>query len=256
MNDIQERIKTIKSSLKCSNQKELALKMGVNETRVKSLESGRAKEFKSDEIETLVEKFDFNAYWLLTGKGEKYLNSEISTPKPIESKEDNRDSEDFIPFYDKFVYLDNQPKIRVFLNQPKRIYKDNPLLGSLLYDENDLLSKNIVIGYGYNSLNVAYKQKDSNKIIDYYLNLQRNFSFLCILKNNLFEKDNPLYDNKYFGAEWCISNDESKDIRCEATVNDDKKYSIAIDITREEFSKLTILGLIVSLEDLKLFNDD
>lgn len=74
MSTIKERVKIIKDVLKCPNQLALAEKMGTNEVRIKTLESGKAKSFKTEEIELLVENYDLDPYWLMTGKGNMNKN--------------------------------------------------------------------------------------------------------------------------------------------------------------------------------------
>jgi DNA-binding Xre family transcriptional regulator len=85
MTELLIRIKKIKEISKSKNQKELAIIFGVNEGRIKSLESGKVDELKSKEILNLVEKLNLNPIWLISGKGNMILKE---CEKRIEQKGD------------------------------------------------------------------------------------------------------------------------------------------------------------------------
>jgi len=74
---LSDKIKIIKEELKCKNYNELAYKIGVNETRIKTLASKKGSpSLAEEEIRILVEKFNFNIYWLVLGKGNTYQEND------------------------------------------------------------------------------------------------------------------------------------------------------------------------------------
>jgi len=76
---LSERIKKLRKALKMDTQRDLSELANLPFSRVQDIERGKVKELKSKEIELLQEKFLINSWWLLTGKGEMFLNNEKST---------------------------------------------------------------------------------------------------------------------------------------------------------------------------------
>jgi len=74
MEELKERIKYLRKSLKIGSQEKLAEILNVNGARVKSLETGRVKDLTAQEANLLVKNFNLNIDWLLTGNGEMLLN--------------------------------------------------------------------------------------------------------------------------------------------------------------------------------------
>jgi len=70
MDELQDRIKHIRKALKIGSQEKLAEVLGVNGARVKSIETGRVKDLTAIEANIMVNNFNLNLDWLLTGKGE------------------------------------------------------------------------------------------------------------------------------------------------------------------------------------------
>jgi len=70
------RVKEVRKALKMASAKELANSLNIPEYRVKDIESGKVKSFKAEDAEKLEEKFNINGWWLLTGKGEMFLNDD------------------------------------------------------------------------------------------------------------------------------------------------------------------------------------
>jgi len=71
---LSERIKKLRKALKMDTQRDLSELANLPFSRVQDIERGKVKELKSKEIELLQEKFLINSWWLLTGKGEMFLN--------------------------------------------------------------------------------------------------------------------------------------------------------------------------------------
>jgi len=192
----------------------------------------------------------------LTGKGEKYLNSEISTPKTIESKEDNRDSDDlpYVLLFDEFEKVPNNPSMKLILNKPKKIYRDNPLFRYLNIGEDISNLDEIIcvddISYGDEYFVRKYHIKDITNDIDTYLNMVKidnsYASFDVIIKNNLLEKKRPLYEDKYLGVEGSISQpkDDNKRVifKMDSYAND-VLHSSEIQLTKDELKSLIIFGV-------------
>lgn len=73
---LSERIKKLRKALKMDTQRDLSELANLPFSRVQDIERGKVKELKSKEIELLQEKFLINSWWLLTGKGEMFLNND------------------------------------------------------------------------------------------------------------------------------------------------------------------------------------
>ena len=76
---LKERLKSLRKSLKMGSAKELANSLNIAEYKIKDIESGKVKSLKAEYAENLEEKFSVNGWWLLTGKGEMFLNDEKSS---------------------------------------------------------------------------------------------------------------------------------------------------------------------------------
>jgi DNA-binding XRE family transcriptional regulator len=76
--ELKNRIKEIRSVFGVSTQAKLAEILGVNEPRVKSLETGRVKELDAREAYVLVKNFNLSFDWLLTGNGSMTLEERKS----------------------------------------------------------------------------------------------------------------------------------------------------------------------------------
>ena len=75
---LSERIKLVRKSLKCETQKDFSELVNFPFSRVQDIERGKVKELKASELETLQENFLINSWWLLTGKGEMFISSDIT----------------------------------------------------------------------------------------------------------------------------------------------------------------------------------
>lgn len=79
MNQLKDRVKHLRISLKIGSQEKLAELLQVNGARVKSIETGRVKEMTAQEANILVKNFNLNIDWLLTGKGEMLIDAQKNT---------------------------------------------------------------------------------------------------------------------------------------------------------------------------------
>lgn len=71
--EIKSLIKELMRALNL-RQVDLAEVLGVKIDRIKSLSSGKVKNFTRDEIEALISKLNVRAEWLATGKGPMFLS--------------------------------------------------------------------------------------------------------------------------------------------------------------------------------------
>lgn len=224
MKNIKHILDRLREVYQVPNNRQLSTKIEVNYNTMATWIKRDIVPY--EKLHDLVQKENISFDWLLNGVGEKYLNSKISTSTHIKSTEDNRDSEDFILFYDEYERMENYQHIKLILNKPKKIYRDNPLLKTLSHKQ---ISKNQIILFIDDKLKI-YTQNDSitfiTKLINENIKLNKQdfkgiilkednlkVKFNCIIKNNLFDFDMnyPLYDNKYLGVEWnvTITNDDN-----------------------------------------------
>lgn len=80
MNTIAARFKQLRTILEF-NQAELAKKINTNPSLMSDIERGQ-KEPSKNVIISLVETFNINANWLLTGEGEPFIKPDTEPPKP------------------------------------------------------------------------------------------------------------------------------------------------------------------------------
>jgi len=241
------RIREIRNDLGLTQQ-EFGDMFNLQWHKIKDIEREKLK-LTIELANEIEEKFSINGWWLLTGKGEKYLNSEISTQKPIESKEDNRDSEDlpYVLLFDEFEKVSNNPSMKLILNKPKKIYRDNPLFRYLNIREDISKLDEIIclddISYGAKSYVSRYHIQD---MVKYTFEIDNAYiPFSVIIKNNLFKENYPLYEDKYLGVEGSISqsrDNNNKIIFKMDSYLDNVLYSSEIQLTKDEFKNLTIFA--------------
>jgi len=250
------RIREIRNDLGLTQQ-EFGDMFNLQWHKIKDIEREKLK-LTIELANEIEKKFSISGWWLLTGKGEKYLNNEISTPKPIESKEDNRDGEDFILFYDEYEFFDENPTVAVIVNTPKKVYKSNPLFNFATTDAYFALE----IKENLNNF-IIIKKEDSSYIQPYRffsdsINVLRELLELLkvgnefyvlpyiIVKNNLLKEGYPLYEDKYVGVEWSVMFKDKESFRLESTTNTrNVTHKSQIILTQQELEKLNIYAYIV-----------
>jgi repressor LexA len=76
--NLSEKIKKIRGHL---SQEEFASLLGVNKTRIVSIENNKALKLTTEEIDKLINNFNISSDWLLTGKGEMHIYDSRSTDR-------------------------------------------------------------------------------------------------------------------------------------------------------------------------------
>ncbi len=75
--ELKDRLKKIRKDLEIGTQGDLKELLAVNLDRIKSLETGKAKELTAREANVLVKKFHLDINWILTGEGEMFDLQEV-----------------------------------------------------------------------------------------------------------------------------------------------------------------------------------
>ncbi|RLA07237.1 MAG: hypothetical protein DRQ51_06665 [Gammaproteobacteria bacterium] len=69
---LKDRMKWIRKHCYNGTQEAFSEKLNVNIARIKSIETGRVKDITATELHNMVNNFNLNTKWILTGEGEKY----------------------------------------------------------------------------------------------------------------------------------------------------------------------------------------
>ena len=86
---LAERIKKVRETLNLGTQKEFSERVKFPYSRVQDIERGKVKELKAVEIEMLQELFRINSWWLLTGKGSMFVESNNSNTQTVNGNGNN-----------------------------------------------------------------------------------------------------------------------------------------------------------------------
>jgi len=244
MQNIKDILDRLKEFYQIPNNRQLSNKIDVNYNTMATWIKRNIVPY--EKLNELSQKENISFDWLLNGENGKYTNL---APKPIESKEDNRDSEDlpYVLLFDEFEKVSNNPSMKLILNKPKKIYRDNPLFRYLNIREDISKLDEIIclddISYGAKSYVSRYHIQD---MVKYTFEIDNAYvPFSVIIKNNLFKENYPLYEDKYLGVEGSISqsrDNNNKIIFKMDSYLDNVLYSSEIQLTKDEFKNLTIFA--------------
>jgi transcriptional regulator with XRE-family HTH domain len=81
MEDLKDRVKYLRNTLKIGSQERLGEILNVNGARIKSIETGRVKDLTAQEANIMVKKFNLNIDWLLSGDGDVFLEDKQEEKK-------------------------------------------------------------------------------------------------------------------------------------------------------------------------------
>jgi len=244
MKTIKDIILRLHAVYGIKNNKQLALKMNVNYNTINTWLKRDAIPY--DKLHEVVQKEQISFDWLLHGVGEMYKNKENQPLSTIEMDI----NKPYMPYYDKFE-LSFIYKEKIVLNEPKKIYEDNPLW-TVFFTRFPIDSIFVKVK---ETRGIIYKKvQDKDVLINEYLeSVEANDDYLVgldvIIRNDLFKKNHPLYEDKYLGVECLIKS--AKSTIGYVKKNEDTEFvaqipsedsTFFIGLTRDELKKLYIVG--------------
>jgi len=251
--DINSLLSRMMIVYKVKKFKDLAEKLGVSSNTVDVWK--RRGYIPEKNILKCINMTACNENWLLSGVGEMYKNKENQPLSTIETDI----NKPYMPYYDKFE-LSFIYKEKIILNEPKKIYEDNPLW-TIVYTR---FSKDIIFVSVKNEKGIIYKKvQDKDVLINEYLKsveVDDDYSvgLDVIIRNDLFKKNHPLYEDKYLGVECRIKS--AKSTIAYVKKNEDTEFVVElpyedsihfIELTRDELKKLDIVGCNIIYDELK-----
>jgi hypothetical protein len=238
MKNIKNILERLKDVYAVPNNRQLANKIDVNYNTM-------ATWIKRDiipyeKLHELVQKEQLSFDWLLSGVGVKYRNQPIQTTKmSIENEETDKD---FLLFFYQYHFFNENPTVGVIINNPYKIYGNNPLLTFMLHDGENVEDNMILVKLQFETQITSF---DLRKISNLELFTPNDKTpITVIIKNNLFKKNYPIYDNEYIGAMWFLITQDEENIELTTySAIDEVLHTAGLTISREEFLKLTIVGV-------------
>jgi len=251
--DINGLLSRMMIAYKVKKFKDLAEKLGVSSNTVDVWK--RRGSIPEKNILKCINMTNCNENWLLNGVGEMYKNG-VNEPLVTIETDINKP---YIPYYNKFE-IPSIYKEKIILNEPKKIYEDNPLWDFFWVR----FPIDCVLVKVKTTKGVLYgKVEDKDVLINEYLetvevNDDYSVGLDVIIRNDLFKKNHPLYEDKYLGVECLIKSatatigyvKKNEDTEFVAEIpSEDSPFFIGL--TRDELKKLDIVGYNFFYDELK-----